>query len=499
MISRGQKSIKYLLQSENSTGNRKRFIYGSFWNLVGALASRGFTMVAAIITARLLGTTGYGELGIINSTVGMFSTFAGLGLGVTCTRYVAEFRMEHPQRAGKIIGLSNLVGLFTGLLMALILVILSPWLASHTLSAPHLAQELKIASILLITETLCGVYRGSLVGFEAFRSIARVGIVQGLSAFPIMLAGVYYFGLRGAVLALVINSIIGLCLTIVAIKKVTRVSSVKITYAGCFTERGVIWELSIPSALSGIMVGPIIWIGNTLVVNIPNGYASLGLFNAANQWQGLLNFLPGVIGGVLLPMIASQVQTNHRLEAVNILSSWVLVTIIALPIIAFPEFIALLYGTKYTVTSFYQSLAIMMLVSCILAYKEGIARKLITNNLMWWGFLSNLVWGVFFITAVVLLKEYGSLGLSISYLVSYTVNTLIFIPFYITRGVIPKYLIISKEVIFVWAVILLQVLATALQSSILLRLLLFALSVLILVYSFSSIWQMSAVKQTNTR
>jgi len=38
----------------------------------------------------LLGTVGFGELGVIQSTVGMFGVFAGLGLGMTATKYVAS-------------------------------------------------------------------------------------------------------------------------------------------------------------------------------------------------------------------------------------------------------------------------------------------------------------------------------------------------------------------------------------------------------------------------
>lgn len=63
-----------------------KLVYGIFWNLISALASQGFPMIAAIIAARLLGKFGYGQLGMINSTVILFSTFAGLGLGITATK-----------------------------------------------------------------------------------------------------------------------------------------------------------------------------------------------------------------------------------------------------------------------------------------------------------------------------------------------------------------------------------------------------------------------------
>ena len=61
-----------------------------FWTFAGTVISRGLMFVATVAVARILGKTAYGELGMIQSTVGMFSVFAGFGLGLTATKYVAE-------------------------------------------------------------------------------------------------------------------------------------------------------------------------------------------------------------------------------------------------------------------------------------------------------------------------------------------------------------------------------------------------------------------------
>ena len=119
-----------------------RFARGAFWSLVGTVISQGLGLVASVITARLLGKVGFGELGMINSTVGMFGVFAGLGLGLTATKYVAEFRSKDPDRAGRILGLSELVAVVSGGTVSLILFALAPMLAERTLNAPHLVNEL---------------------------------------------------------------------------------------------------------------------------------------------------------------------------------------------------------------------------------------------------------------------------------------------------------------------------------------------------------------------
>ncbi len=484
-------------KTDKSEGTvRKRFLVGVIWNLISAVASRGFPMIAAILTARLLGKVVYGEFGIINSTVGMFSTFAGLGLGVTCTKYVAELRSKDPDRAGRIIGLTFIIGIASGIIMAIILFFAAPWLASATLKAPHLAPELRIASLLLIFGTLTGVQNGALVGLESFKNIAGIGIIQGISSFPITIGGVYFWGLRGAVVALVLTNIIGFVLNRITLNKLRKQFGIITQYKGMWAEADVLWNLSIPSMLSSVMVGPVVWAGNTIIVNTPNGYAQLGIFNAANQWRYVLEFLPAVIGGVLLPMLAAESNNNNsRLETVNVLASWILVTAIALPFIAMPELISFLYGKEYASSVFIQTIALIMFMCCVLSYKEGIARKLIVGNLMWWGLLSNLLWAMLFIGFVLLLKNMGSLALALSFAFAYVLNTLIFVPFYLWKKVVPRQLLLSKEVIIIWSIILIQLLATLFMLSYWIRIMLLLMSIAIMIYEFLEIWKKA--KQAN--
>jgi O-antigen/teichoic acid export membrane protein len=475
---------------------RKRFIVGVIWNLISALASRGFPMIAAILTARLLGKVGYGEFGIINSTVGMFSTFAGLGLGVTCTKYVAELRSKEPDRAGRIIGLTFIIGIVSGSILAIVLFFAAPWLASATLKAPHLEPELRITSLLLIFGTLTGVQNGALVGLEAFKKIAGIGLIQGISSFPITIGGVYFWGLRGAVVALVLTNVIGFVLNRITLNKTRKQFGIETQYKGMWKEADIIWNLSIPSMLSNVMVGPVVWIANTIIVNTPNGYAQLGLFNAANQWRYVLQFLPTVIGGVLLPMLAAESSNkNSRLETINVLLSWFIVTAIALPFIAIPELISILYGEEYASFSFIQTIALIMFICSVLAYKEGIARKLIVGNLMWWGVLSNLLWAILFIGFVLLLNKMGSLGLALSYAFAYVLNTLIFVPFYLWKKVVPRQLLLSKEVIIIWSIILIQLLATLFKLSYWIRIILLLILIAIMICEFLAIWKKA--KQAN--
>ena len=60
----------------------RHFAIGAFWALVGAAVSRGLTLASSVVAGRLLGTTGFGEIGMIQSTQGLFGIVAGAGLGL---------------------------------------------------------------------------------------------------------------------------------------------------------------------------------------------------------------------------------------------------------------------------------------------------------------------------------------------------------------------------------------------------------------------------------
>ncbi|MDT9702507.1 hypothetical protein, partial [Streptomyces sp. P17] len=47
----------------------------------------------------------------------------------------------------------------------------------------------------------------------------------------------------------------------------------------------VLWKFSLPAILAGVMIAPVIWLCNYLLVNQPNGYYEMASFDIANQWR----------------------------------------------------------------------------------------------------------------------------------------------------------------------------------------------------------------------
>lgn len=380
-----------------------RFAHGALWSLVGTVISQGLSLIAAIVTARLLGKVGFGELGMINSTMGMFGVFAGLGLGLTATKYVAEFRTKEPQRAGRILGLSVLVSLVSGGAIALVLLAEAPWIAERTINAPYLVNELRLGCGLLFLNALNGAQTGALAGFEAFKTIAKVNLLRGLISFPLMIAGVWFFGLMGAVGAMVVAAAAGWWLNHQALRQECRIGGVTVSYRGAWAERQVLWQFSLPALLSGALMGPVLWLANAIMVNQPGGYGELGLINAANHWRSLIMVLPGILSNAALPFLTSELGNEGRAGYDNLMELVQgLAILVALPTCAFVMYlgdrIMRLYGRDFTDGT--PVLLGIIFGITIAAIGSAIGSGIIAKGFMWFGALQNFTWGLILLAVV---------------------------------------------------------------------------------------------------
>jgi O-antigen/teichoic acid export membrane protein len=125
------KPISLGLNRINESEIGRRIASGAFWSLFGSIISQGLILIASILIARILGKSTYGEFSIIRSTLSMFAVFGGLGIGMTATKYVAEFKFKDNQKAGRIIGLSTLIAIVSGFLIAILIIFLSPFLSKR--------------------------------------------------------------------------------------------------------------------------------------------------------------------------------------------------------------------------------------------------------------------------------------------------------------------------------------------------------------------------------
>ncbi|MBX7246993.1 MAG: oligosaccharide flippase family protein [Candidatus Sumerlaeaceae bacterium] len=414
-----------------------RLAHGAFWSLSGAGISRGLTLISSMVFARILGRQDFGKLGMIQSTVGMFGNFSGLGLGLTGTKFVAELRQTDPIRAGRIITLAGTIAAVTGLLSGVILFFLAPWMAAKTLAAPDLAGYLRIASLLLLFGAITSAQSGALSGFEAFKTIARVNLFAGVVAFPIMILAVWRWGLVGAVWGLVMSQVINWGLNVWALRSEAARWHVPIVFKSCFQEIRILGAFSLPAYLSSLLLGPASWFCATILAQLPNGYEELGSFNAANQMRLIILFLPnGIIGSALPVMTDLYSRGEHsslkKLILTNLkLNSAITVTSAALAISLAPHIMAA-YGSRFVAAS---GLLVILATVCVVDSVTNVfAYWLIGTNRIGTHLAFLVFWAVtLIVSSSLLVPRVAGKGLALAYLIAQLLYAVVLVSFYLVR------------------------------------------------------------------
>jgi O-antigen/teichoic acid export membrane protein len=404
-----------------------RLAKGVFWSMAGATVSRGLMLGATILVARLLGTKGYGEFGMVQSTVGTFGVLAGFGMGITATKHVAELRESYPARAGQILGFAGLFAAVTGGLMALTLFCLAPALAVHMLNAPHLSSVLRIGALLLFFNALNGAQTGGLAGFEAFNTIAYVNLASGLFSFPILVCGAWLGGLTGAVWAVGVNLMINWMLNHLALRREAHRYGVPLTFTGIRLELPILWTFSLPSAISAVMVGPVIWLCKTMLAHEPAGYAGLGIFIAAESWRTALFFACQMVAQANFPILAQLYgQGDRRLFKKQLLAQMVLngaiVSLGTLVVGILSRPIMSSYGPAFSQSASVLIIVMLASIPMQMGSVAGAVNKCAGN--IWWGVLLNTMWAAVYLATSASLVKHGAMGLAWATLIAYSAHCL---------------------------------------------------------------------------
>jgi O-antigen/teichoic acid export membrane protein len=412
-------SLSMPVQEWQMESVRTRLIRGAFWSILGAALARGLSLAAAVFAGRMLGTVHFGELGMIQSTQGLFGVFAGAGLGLAATKHVAEFRATDAGRAGRCIILSIQIAALTGLAAMVCLFALSAWISREVLARPWLTLELQLASGLVLLSAISGVQTGALAGLERFRQIANVSVIRGVFLVAAMVAGVLWAGLLGAVIALLVAELAA----VAANGFVLRRHCPTPTRGGTWREFAEVWRFSILAMLGSVATMPALWFANVVMVRQPHGYGALGVFNAAERWRQLLLFLPASLSATLLSLLsnlhgARDGSRYRKVVGVNLILTLTIVGLPALALMLFADPAMGVFGTDYRTGSL---TLIILAGSAIVFVLNGLLGQILVSQgaiglrLILDVFLALLLAGV----SWWLVPVYGANGLALGRLVAY--------------------------------------------------------------------------------
>jgi O-antigen/teichoic acid export membrane protein len=366
-----------------------RLFKDSFWALLGNALGKGLSLLGGIYVAQFLGKEIYGEYGMIKNTLMYIAIFSSFGLGYTATKFIAESKNRHIRKkveTHKIVTLITLIA--SGLLALLLFAFAKPF--AGWIDAPDLALSLRLSAIAIVFNAVNTTQTGELAGFNSYKTIAVNSTIAGVVTFILSICLTYFYGLNGAIVALILSLGCNCLLNRISIRRyISKENLGKVSYnKKLFVQ---IVKFSFPIALQESLYSIVTWASMLVLIKFSN-YGELGILSAATQWGAVLAFIPSSLRNVALSHLSESndaASENHtifkRLLAINFTSTIVPFVVVFL----LSGYISAWYGDSYT--GLREVLNVCVFTTVINGLVNVYTQELIALNHNWFLFFTRLV------------------------------------------------------------------------------------------------------------
>ncbi|WP_172280037.1 oligosaccharide flippase family protein [Chryseobacterium sp. LAM-KRS1] len=462
---------------------KNTLIKGIFWSFLGVIASKGLGFLAMFFVARELSVADFGNIGILQSYITTFSLLSLASFGVTATKYIAINLHENKRKTSEIFSLVRLSSFLLAILVLVFSLFFNKELCVLLTGKEEIWQPMLYCSIAILFSSLNGLQTGALAGFENFKSISIINIVNGLLSFPLIIILTERYGVNGFAFALLItNFSIWLCSAIL-LRRVCKEHGIWFSLDNIKSNFDIILKFSLPAFISSLMVNPIILICNSILIKRNhNGLYEMGIFNASNNYSQISMILLSIIGQVFYPYAMKNFGNgNKKFEFLNIIHPMFFGLIICLPTVFLPEVFSSLFGSQYHNNDMYITTILVSIFTIINSQKQGIARNFAAGNFMWFSVFSNGFWGITAIAFSYLLVDYGAIGRGVAFVIAYFLNTVLFIPYFIKNKLVNKKLVLTWYNLLYFGIVLGGLFLFKMNVSVIIRVVLLVVSLLLVL------------------
>jgi len=242
-----------------------------------------FQIVIQIIRSKfvaiLLGPTGMGIVGLLTSSLGLIGGLTNFGLGTSAVKNIAEANgTGNETRIATIVKVMRRLVWITGLLGAIITLILSSWLSKLTFGNSDYTLVFILISITLLFNQLSSGQMVLLQGMRKLQYLAKANLFGSFLGLIFTVPLYYNFGIDGIAPVIIITSIITLILSWYFSKKI-KFESVKVSKFRTIAEGKNMLMMGFMISLSGFIT-----LGASYLVRIfisrVGSISDVGLYNA---------------------------------------------------------------------------------------------------------------------------------------------------------------------------------------------------------------------------
>ena len=318
----------------------RKFAFDVSWVFLSQVIALATGFLLSIILGRFLGAAAFGLFTMTLTIYTIASLVGGIGIPVAIVKYVAEFK-ENKEKINIFVSCGVINSVFLGVIVGTILFTLSNTLAD-IFDMPELTDLIKIVAFalpfLVVNNTLLGLLNGLReMKSYSFRTVFRSALLLG---FTILLVGIG-FGIKGAVLALVLSEVGTLFLLIFIARNFF-----------CFVIRDYVKTTKeVVKFGSQLFLASAVGMVNTNADKLLVGYFLLdkdvGIYAIAVAIANGLLMIPGAIGTITYPAI-SEYNSKGSHETIETLInksmkySLIILSVLGISIIFFSKDIILL-------------------------------------------------------------------------------------------------------------------------------------------------------------
>lgn len=395
-----------------------------------------FNLLGGVICARTLGKEVFGQMGVLQSTVGFVGLLAGLGLGTTATRFVSRYLLSDPEKCGRMIGSILLIGSATILFGSLSLLLGARMIAATWLKCPSLESSVQICAAWVFAFAFGELLIATLAGLESFRAVASQSFLRGCLIFAGTVLGLKW-GLNGSL----IGWTLGLVASCVLLARTLwceceRLGIVISPMKSPGDVRSVL-SYAVPTLVSGLSYAPFAWFANTLVARNPGGFEQMALLSIAYQWRGLFTYLPVSLSRAALPLMSSSdsasVRDSRHAFAVSNLVNQFAVWGCGIVLLGASGVVLTFYGNDFLPGRW---AFMLVLGGAMVGYVGNSLGSLIqARGLFRLGILGNLLSGLCLIGCALLFgKESGAVSVGIGSMLGYFLNQMLCVGWLTKQG-----------------------------------------------------------------
>lgn len=380
------------------------------------------SIVRSKIVAVLLGPTGMGIVGLLQTTIALIDSLTNFGLGRVAVKDVAAaVGTNNLERVALVVTVLKRFIWATGLLGACITFSTATWLSQLTFGNKDYTGTFMWLSVTLLFNQLSSGQSVLLQGFRKLKLLATASVLGSFIGLLITAPLYYYYGEKGIVPVIISISFITLLLTWYFSQKVSVVN-VKVSTACAIKEGRQMLTMGFVVSMSSLLTSATSYALSIYISN--NGeVADLGLYNAG---FAIIGTYVGLVFSAMTtdyyPRLATISYDNEQAKTLINQQAEMALLILAPILVIFIVFIkvvvVVLYSTEFTpITGMIRWAAIGMFFKAA-SWSVGVIfmAKGATKLFFWSELISN---GYLLLLNMLGYTYFGLNGLGISFLISY--------------------------------------------------------------------------------